>query len=197
MLIGKKIGMTRIFDESGIDQPVTVIEAGPCVITQVKTIEKDGYKAIRVGYGELKKSKIKKPLAGQNISKKWLKEFPLLKDEYEAGGELSVDVFSEGELVDVEGNSKGKGFAGHMKRHGFSGGRKSHGKNSVMRKAGSVGAGSDPSRIWKGVGMAGRMGDERVTIKNLEVIKVDAEKNQLFLKGAVPGPKNGIVYIKK
>lgn len=197
MLIGKKLGMTRLFDESGMDQPVTILEAGPCTVTQIKTPEKDGYSAMKVGFGEVKKSKISKSLAGQKSAVKWMKEFPLSNEEIEIGSKLSVDVFSEGELVDIEGKSKGKGFAGHMKRHGFSGGRKSHGKNSVMRKAGSVGAGADPSKIWKGVRMAGRMGYDRVTVKNLEVVKIDTENNQLFVKGAVPGPKNGIVYIKK
>ncbi len=197
MLIGKKIGMTRLFDESGMDQPVTILEAGPCTVTQIKTPEKDGYSAIKVGFGEVKSSKVSKSLAGQKSTSRWMKEFPLSNEEIEIGSKLSVDVFSEGELVDIEGKSKGKGFAGHMKRHGFSGGRKSHGKNSVMRKAGSVGAGADPSKIWKGVRMAGRMGYDRVTVKNLEVVKIDADNNQLFIKGAVPGPRNGIVYIKK
>jgi large subunit ribosomal protein L3 len=202
MLIGKKIGMTRLFDEAGIDYPVTMIEAGPCVVTQLKTVNNDGYEAMQIGFMDLHENKITKPSAGhfkksKTSGKRYLKEFPMLNNEVECGAEITVESVQVGDLVDVVGVSKGRGFTGVMKRHGFSGGRRSHGKNSVMRAPGSVGAGSDPSRIWKGKRMAGRFGTDTVTVQNLTVIKVDAENNQLFLKGAVPGPKNGIIYISR
>ena len=202
MLIGKKMGMTRIFDEAGVDQPVTMVEAGPCIVTQLKTEDNDGYSAMQVGYMELPESKITKPSKGhfkksKSLAKRYLKEFPVLNSEIECGSEINVSSLEVGDSVDVVGVSKGRGFAGVMKRHGFGGGRRSHGKNSVMRASGSVGAGSDPSRIWKGKRMAGRFGTDTVTVKNLEVVKVDLENNQLYLKGAVPGPKNGIIYISR
>jgi len=202
MLIGKKIGMTRLFDEDGIDYPVTMIEAGPCVVTQLKTVKNDGYSAMQIGFDNLADKKISRPVTGhfaksKTIAKRHIKEFPLLNNELESGTEINVDVVEVGQLVDVVGVSKGHGFSGVMKRHGFHGGRRSHGKNSVMRSAGSVGAGSDPSRIWKGKRMAGRFGTDTVTVRNLEVIRVDVENNHLYIKGAIPGPKNGIVYISK
>lgn len=202
MLIGKKMGMTRIFDDSGIDHPVTMVQAGPCTVTQLKTEEKDGYSAMQVGFVDLPESKIIKPAKGHfqksnTTAKRYLKEFPVLNSDIECGSEVNVESLEVGDSVDVVGVSKGRGFAGVMKRHGFGGGRRSHGKNSVMRAAGSVGAGSDPSRIWKGKRMAGRFGTDTVTVKNLEVIKIDSENNQLYLKGAVPGPKNGIIYISR
>ena len=202
MLIGKKMGMTRIFDEAGVDQPVTMVEAGPCIVTQLKTEDNDGYSAMQVGYIDLPESKITKPSKGhfqksKSSAKRYLKEFPVLNSEIECGSEINVSSLEVGDSVDVVGVSKGRGFAGVMKRHGFGGGRRSHGKNSVMRASGSVGAGSDPSRIWKGKRMAGRFGTDTVTVKNLEVVKVDLENNQLYLKGAVPGPKNGIIYISR
>lgn len=202
MLIGKKLGMTRLFDESGGDQPVSVIHAGPCYVTQIKTAEKDGYDAMQVGYSDMPAKKIKKPISGHfekngMSCKKYLREFPIHSDDVKSGDELNVALFEVGEFVDVVGVSKGRGFAGVMKRHGFGGGRRSHGKNSVMRAPGSVGAGSDPSKIWKGKRMAGRFGTDKVTVKNLTVVKIDAENNFLFLKGSVPGPKNGIIYIIK
>jgi len=202
MLIGKKIGMTRLFDDAGVDQPVTMVQAGPCVVTQLKTVENDGYEAMQVGFMDLPEDKVTKPLSGhlkksKTTGKRYLKEFPILNNEIECGSEINVESVQVGDFVDVVGVSKGRGFAGVMKRHGFGGGRRSHGKNSVMRAAGSVGAGSDPSRIWKGKRMAGRFGTDTVTVRNLTVIKVDVENNQLFLKGAVPGPRNGIIYISK
>jgi len=202
MLIGKKIGMTRLFDESGIDYPVTMVEAGPCVVTQLKTVANDGYEAMQVGFMDIPENKITKPAGGhfkksKTSGKRYLKEFSILNNEISCGSEINVDVLEVGNSVDVVGVSKGRGFAGVMKRHGFSGGRRSHGKNSVMRAPGSVGAGSDPSRIWKGKRMAGRFGTDTVTVKNLMVVKVDIENNQLYIKGAVPGPKNGIIYISK
>lgn len=202
MLIGKKIGMTRLFNEAGIDFPVTMVEAGPCLVTQLKTIKNDGYSAMQIGFIDLANKKITKPIKGHSVktktvAKKHIKEFPLLNDSITAGAEIKVDAVEVGQLVDVVGVSKGRGFSGVMKRHGFHGGRRSHGKNSVMRAAGSVGAGSDPSRIWKGKRMPGRFGTDTVTVRNLEIIKIDTENNYLYLKGAVPGPKNGIVYISK
>jgi len=202
MLIGKKIGMTRLFDDSGIDYPVTMVEAGPCVVTQLKTIENDGYEAMQVGFIDLPDRKVVKPLAGhlrksKSNGKRYFKEFPILNNEIECGAKLNVEILQVGDFVDVVGVSKGRGFSGVMKRHGFGGGRRSHGKNSVMRSAGSVGAGSDPSRIWKGKRMAGRFGSDTVTVRNLTVVKVDVENNQIFLEGAVPGPKNGIIFISK
>ncbi|MAJ43513.1 MAG: 50S ribosomal protein L3 [Candidatus Marinimicrobia bacterium] len=202
MLIGKKMGMTRLFDEDGLDYPVTVIEAGPCVVTQLKTVENDGYDSMQVGYLDLPENKIKKPMAGhlkksKTMGKRYLKEFPVLNKEIKCGSKICVDSVQVGDYVDVVGVSKGRGFAGVMKRHGFGGGRRSHGKNSVMRSAGSVGAGSDPSRIWKGKRMAGRFGTDTVTVRNLIVVRIDLDNNQLFIKGAVPGPKNGIIYINK
>ena len=202
-IIGRKIGMTRIFDDLGSDYPVTIIEAGPCEITQIKSIESEGYSSIQMGYLEKagrhtnKSEKGHFEKAGVPV-KKILKEFAIDETEsIELGQTIAADIFETGDFVAVSGVSKGKGFAGHMKRHGFSGGRRSHGKNSVMRKAGSIGAGSDPSRVWPGTRMAGRMGNENVTVKNLEVTRVEKDKNLVFIKGAVPGAKNGIVFISK
>ena len=201
-IIGEKVGMTSIFLENGASMPCTVIEAGPCKIVQVKTDQKEGYSALQVGFGKLKNSN--KAIDGHfnkaelNDSLKVLKEFKTsgVKPEL-LGKEISVSSFSEGDYVTVTGVSKGKGFAGHMKRHNFGGGRASHGKNSVMRKAGSVGAGTWPGRVWPGTRMAGRMGGDKVTVENLKVLKVDKENNLLFVKGAVPGPSKSIVYIEK
>ena len=197
------MGMTRIFDSFGTDYPVTILEAGPCAVTQVKTAEKDGYSSVQLGFQDKSDRHLKKSEKGHFEKagipvKNILKEISMDNvDGIDVGQNLGVDVFKIGDLVTVSGNSKGKGFAGHMKRHGFSGGRRSHGKNSVMRKAGSVGAGTDPSRIWPGTRMAGRMGNEKVSVKNLEVVRVVKDNNQLFVKGAVPGAKQGIVYITK
>ena len=202
MLIGKKVGMTRIFDEDGVDYSVTIIEAGPCVVTQLKTVQNDGYSSMQIGFDDLTEKKITSPIKGHFIkskttAKRYLKEFPILNNKIECGTEISVDCLEVGQLVDIVGTSKGRGISGVMKRHGFHGGRRSHGKNSVMRASGSVGAGSDPSRIWKGKRMAGRFGTNTVTIKNLEVIKLDLDNNYLYVKGAVPGSRNGIIYINK
>ena len=202
-IIGKKIGMTRIFDEYGMDFPVTVIEAGPCSVTQVKSKSLNGYSSIQIGFLDSDKNKVSRSQAGHfakaNVSpKKFLKEFLIDNvEDIDLGAMITAANFNTGDFVSVSGVSKGKGFAGHMKRHGFGGGRRSHGKNSVMRKAGSIGAGSDPSRVWPGTRMAGRMGGERKTVLNLEVARIESDKNLLFLKGAVPGSKNGIVYISK
>ena len=201
-IIGKKIGMTSIFLENGTSVPCTIIEAGPCKITQVKTSDKDGYSALQVGFG-VKKNPIKSAQghfnkANLKDSLKVLKEFKTNENSQNLlGSEISVNSFNQGEYVTVTGKSKGKGFAGHMKRHNFGGGRASHGKNSVMRKAGSVGAGTWPGRVWPGTRMAGRMGGDKVTVENLKVVKVDNDKNLLFVKGAIPGPSKSIVYIEK
>ena len=202
-LIGRKMGMTRVFDSLGADFPVTILEAGPCAVTQIKTTEKDGYSSVQLGFQDKPIRHLKKSEKGHFEKagvpvKHILKEISIDKvDGINVGQYFGADVFEMGDLVTVSGISKGKGFAGHMKRHGFKGGRRSHGKNSVMRKAGSVGAGTDPSRIWPGTRMAGRMGNEKVSVKNLEVVRVETDNNLLFIKGAVPGAKQGIVYITK
>ena len=202
-IIGRKVGMTRIFDDLGSDYPVTIVEAGPCEITQIKSIKNEGYSSIQIGYLGKEVRHTNKSEKGHFDkagvpAKKILKEFTFDElENIELGQKVTADIFETGDFVAVSGVSKGKGFAGHMKRHGFSGGRRSHGKNSVMRKAGSIGAGSDPSRVWPGTRMAGRMGNENVTVKNLEVTRVEKDKNLVFIKGAVPGAKNGIVFISK
>ena len=202
-IIGRKIGMTRIFDDVGFDYPVTILEAGPCEVTQIKSVDKEGYTAVQMGFLEKSKRHMNKSEKGHcdkaGVSvKKILKEFRSSNThDVELGQTVTADIFEIGDIVSVSGVSKGKGFAGHMKRHNFSGGRASHGKNSVMRKAGSVGAGTSPGRIWKGSRMAGRMGNETVSVKNLQVTRIEKDKNLLFINGAVPGAKNGIVYISK
>ena len=202
-LIGRKMGMTRVFDDLGSDFPVTILEAGPCSITQIKTAEEDGYSAVQLGFQDKSDRHLKKAEKG-HFEKAGVSAKNILKeiatdnvDGIDLGQSFGSDIFETGDLVTVSGISKGKGFAGHMKRHGFSGGRRSHGKNSVMRKAGSVGAGTDPSRIWPGTRMAGRMGNDKVSVKNLEVVRVEKDKNLLFIRGAVPGAKQGIVCITK
>ena len=203
-IFGKKIGMSAIFlDEGNQSCPVTVIEAGPCYVTQIKTKDNEGYDSIQISYGQAKKNKINKASKGHYLKSqtppmRFLKEFRVDSiEDFSLGDEILVSAFSEGDLVGVSGRSIGRGFAGHMKRHGFSGGRKSHGKNSVMRKAGSIGAGSDPSRVWKGTRMAGRMGFDNVSIKNLAVVRVDASNNLIYLRGSVPGSNKGLVFITK
>ena len=202
-LIGKKIGMTQIFNDGGQAIPVTVVEGGPCVVTQVKTHASDGYDAIQVGYGERKNKHSNKALNGhfekaKTDVKRVLAEFVPVPDyEYKTGQEFGVSLFKEGEYVDVSGTTKGKGFSGVMKRYGFKGGPKTHGQREHPRSAGSIGQASDPSRVFKGMKMAGQYGNKRMTVRNLEVISVDSEKNQILLKGAVPGAKNGIIFITK
>ena len=202
-LIGRKMGMTRLFNDRGLDCPVTILKAGPCSITQIKTTDIDGYSAVQIGFQNKSDRHLKQSEKG-HFKKAGIDATHFLReiltdklDGIKLGESISTDVFQTGDLVTVSGISKGKGFAGHMKRHGFSGGRRSHGKNSVMRKAGSVGAGTDPSRIWPGTRMAGRMGNDKVSVKNLEVIRVEKDTNLLFIKGAIPGAKKGIVYITK
>ena len=201
-IIGKKVGMTQIFDENGKVVPVTVIEAGPCVVVQKKTDEQDGYTAIQLGFGDIKEHRLTKPEAGHlkkaDVSfKKYLKEFKLENaGELNVGDELKADVFAEGDKIDITGISKGKGFAGVIKRHNAHRTPMSHGGGPVHRHAGSMGSGTDPSRIFKGKIGAGHMGAEQVTVQNLDVVKVDVEHNMIAVRGAVPGPKGGIVYLK-
>ena len=200
-LIGKKIGMTQIFDETGKVIPVTVVEAGPCAVTQVKTMENDGYEAIQVGFGDMKVSRVNKPMKGHFdkadvAPKKTLKEFRLDRIEgIEVGSIIKADIFEVGEIVDVKGTSKGHGTAGAIKRWNFSRLRMTHGTGPNHRHAGSLGACSSPSRVFKGKKMAGHYGHETVTVQNLTVAKVDAENNLIAIKGAIPGPKGGIVVI--
>ncbi len=197
-LLGKKIGMTRIFDETGNVVPVTVIEAEKCYVTQIKTREKDGYEAVQLGFGEKKEKNTTKPVMGHLKKAKApavrkLKEFgPFEGKEVKIGDSVTVDIFQPGENVKVSGSSKGKGFAGVMRRHGFHGGQVTHGQSDRLRAPGSLGMSSDPSRVYKGKRMAGRKGNTRVSVKNLTVVKVDAEKNLLFVKGSVPGARNNI-----
>lgn len=200
-IIGKKIGMTQIFDEAGKFIPVTVVEAGPCVVVQKKTVENDGYNAVQLGFGDIRAKRVNKPLQGHfkkaDVAlKRTLKEFRLDNiDVLNVGDIVKADTFAEGDIVDVSGTSKGKGFAGTIKRHNFARLKESHGTGPVHRHAGSMGACSSPSRIFKGKGMPGQMGNEKVTIQNLEVVKVDAENNLIAIKGAIPGPKNGTVTV--
>ena len=200
-IIGKKIGMTQIFDEAGKFIPVTVVEAGPCVVVQKKTIENDGYNAVQLGFGDIRAKRVNKPLQGHfkkaDVAlKRTLKEFRLDDiDALNVGDIVKADTFAEGDIVDVSGTSKGKGFAGTIKRHNFARLKESHGTGPVHRHAGSMGACSSPSRIFKGKGMPGQMGNAKVTIQNLEVVKVDAENNLIAIKGAIPGPKNGTVTV--
>ena len=201
-IIGKKIGMTQIFDEKGNVIPVTVVEAGPCNVVMKKTIENDGYEAVQLGYGDVKVQRVNKPMMGHFkkadvAPKKTLKEFKL--DDMASvnvGDTIKADIFAVGEKVDVVGTSKGKGTAGSIKRWNFSRLKESHGTGPVARHAGSLGACSDPSRVYKGKKLAGHLGCERVTIQNLVVAKIDAENNLLAIKGAIPGPKGSFVVIK-
>ncbi len=200
-LIGKKVGMTQIFDEKGMIIPVTVIEAGPCVVSQVKTVETDGYNAIQLGFGEVKSSKVNKPKAGHfakaNVeAKKHLREFRCEEPaEVKVGDEVKADVFAQGEKVDIQGISKGKGFQGVIKRHGQHRGPMGHG-SMYHRRPGSMGSTSTPGRVFKGKKLPGHMGVQKITIQNLEIVKVDMDKNVLLVKGSVPGPKGAILKIK-
>lgn len=201
-IVGKKIGMTQLFDANGNVVPVTVIEAGPCVVTQKKTVENDGYEAVQIGFSDLKASKVNKPQKGHFAKgdvapKKVLRELRL--DDCSAlnvGDIIKADVFAEGDSIDVTGKSKGKGYSGVIKRWNFARLKMSHGTGPVARHGGSIGACSSPSRVFKGKKMAGHLGFERVTVQNLSVVKVDAENNIIAVKGAVPGPKGGVVVIR-
>ena len=200
-VLGKKIGMTQIFTEHGEVIPVTVVEAGPVVVTQVKTTENDGYTAIQVGFGDAKEKSLNKPqkghLAAANTLKKHLKEFRVDSVEgYTVGQEIKADLFAAGELIDVTGISKGKGFQGPIKRHGQSRGPETHGSR-YHRRPGSMGACSYPGRVFKNKKLAGHMGSVKVTVQNLEVVRVDADKNFILVKGAIPGAKGSVVTLKE
>ena len=201
-IIGKKVGMTQIFDESGKVIPVTVVEAGPCVVTQKKTVETDGYTAVQLGFEDIKESKLTKPEAGHLKkagveAKKFLKEFKLENAaEMNVGDVVKADTFAAGDMIDVTGISKGHGYQGVIKRHGAHRTDMTHGGGPVHRHAGSMGASSHQSRIFPGKIGAGQMGNEQVTIENLEIVKVDAELNMIVIRGAIPGPKGGLVYLR-
>ena len=201
-IIGKKVGMTQIFDDKGLVVPVTVIEAGPCTVTQVKTVETDGYNSIQLGYGEVKEKHVNKPLKGHFTKsklalKKHLREFRVENvGEAKVGDEIKADVFEQGDKIDVQGTTKGKGFQGVIKRHGQHRGPMGHG-SMYHRRPGSMGPTSTPGRVFKGKKLPGHMGCQTVTIQNLDVVKVDMDKNVILVKGSVPGPKGAILKIKK
>ena len=201
-ILATKVGMTQIFNEDGVLTPVTVLQAGPCVVTQVKTVENDGYSAVQVGFADKREKLVNKPMKGQfdkaGVSyKRFVREFRFEDAEsYELAQEIKADIFTVGEKVDATAISKGKGFQGAIKRHGQSRGPMAHG-SKYHRHAGSNGACSDPSRVFKGKKMAGHMGNKKVTVQNLEIVRVDAENNLLLVKGAVPGPKKSLVTIKE
>lgn len=201
-ILATKVGMTQIFNEDGVLTPVTVLQAGPCVVTQVKTVENDGYSAVQVGFADKREKLVNKPMKGQfdkaGVSyKRFVREFRFEDAEsYELAQEIKADIFTAGEKVDATAISKGKGFQGAIKRHGQSRGPMAHG-SKYHRHAGSNGACSDPSRVFKGKKMAGHMGNKKVTVQNLEIVRVDAENNLLLVKGAVPGPKKSLVTIKE
>lgn len=200
-ILGKKLGMTQIFTEAGNVVPVTVVEAGPVVVTQIKTTEKEGYNAVQIGFQDAKEKSLNKPqkghLAAANVLKKHLKEFRMDSvEEFSVGQEIKADIFAAGEMIDVTGTSKGKGFQGPIKRHGQSRGPESHGSR-YHRRPGSMGACSFPGRVFKNKKLAGHMGSVTVTVQNLEVVRVDAEKNLILVKGAIPGAKGSVVTIKE
>ncbi len=202
-LLGKKIGMTSVFSADGKNVPCTVIEVGPCVVTQVKTVDKDGYEAVQLGFEEKKDKHTTAPMAGHFkkagvAPQRHLAEFKGFDGEYKLGDTITVDLFNENDFVDIQGTSKGKGFQGVVKRHGFGGvGQSTHGQHNRLRAPGSVGACSYPAKVFKGMRMAGQMGNEKVTIQNLQVLKVIAEHNLLLIKGSIPGSKGSIVLIEK
>lgn len=202
LLIGKKIGMTQVFSENGEVIPVTVIEAGPCFVIQIKKDDVDGYSALQLAYGDIPERKVSKPMRGHFASagvspKRYLYEYTDAEiGEYELGQEINVSEFEEGDKVKVVGKSKGRGFTGGVKRHGWKGGRASHGSR-FHRKVGSIGASADPAKVFKGKTMPGHMGNEYVCQMGLEVVRVDEEKNLLLVKGSVPGPNKGIIYVEK
>ena len=202
-LLGKKIGMTSVFSADGKNVPCTVIEVGPCVVTQVKTVEKDGYDAIQLGFEEKKEKHTTQPMMGHFKAagvqpQRHLAEFKGFNGEYKLGDTITVDMFTDNDFVDVVGTSKGKGFQGVVKRHGFGGvGQSTHGQHNRLRAPGSIGACSYPAKVFKGMRMAGQMGNERVTVQNLQVVKVLPEHNVLMIKGSIPGSKGSIVLIEK
>ncbi|MDP9358286.1 MAG: 50S ribosomal protein L3 [Chloroflexota bacterium] len=199
-LVGRKLGMTQIFDDTGLVHPVTIIETGPCVVTQIRTAEKDGYEAVQVGFGLDKR--LNKPEQGHRKASGFMSR--TLREvkadniaDFTVGQVITADTFSEGELVDVTGTSKGRGFQGGVKRHGFQGGPKTHGQSDRLRAPGSIGSSATPGRVFKGLRMAGHMGNERVTVQSLKVLRVDVERNLLLVEGSVPGPNNGEVLIRR
>ena len=199
-ILATKVGMTQIFNEDGVLTPVTVLQAGPCVVTQIKTMDNDGYEAVQVGFGDMREALVNKPMKGHfekaGVScKRFVREFKL-EGDYELGQEIKADIFAAGDKIDATAISKGKGFQGAIKRHGQSRGPMAHG-SKYHRHAGSNGACSDPSKVFKGKRMPGHMGHVKVTVQNLEVVRVDAENNLLLVKGAVPGPKKSLVTIKE
>ena len=202
-LIGKKIGMSQIYNEEGNLIPVTIVELGPCKVTQVKSIETDGYNAVQIGFSQKKSNRTTKPLAGHYkkagvLPQLWVQEFDIVDGyDYKAGQEFNVSIFNEGDLVDVSGVSKGRGFAGVIKRHNFQRQPETHGQTEYLRHPGSIGQASDPSRVFKGMRMAGRYGGKKSSVKNLEVVKVDLENNLLYLKGAVPGANKNRISVSK
>lgn len=202
-ILGRKLGMTQVWDENDEMVPVTVVEAGPCAVSQVKTKDTDGYEAIQIGFGDIKAKKVNKPMEG-HFEKAGVKPVRYLREvrvddasEYSMGDVITVDIFSDTKKVDVTGTSKGKGFAGVMKRHGFHGGPSSHGCNEFHRRTGSIGQHTYPARVFRGKKMPGHMGNKRVTVRNLKVVRVDAEHNVILIRGAVPGPNNGLVMIRE
>ena len=201
-LLGKKLGMTQIFTDDGRVQPVTVIEAGPCFVSQIKTVENDGYSAVQLAFGDVRESLINKPMLGalkkaEISAKKYLKEFKLDNaQEYKLGDKISCDIFAEGDMVDVSGTSKGHGFSGTIAKWNFHRHRMTHGNGPVHRHVGSIGANTFPAKVFKGKKMAGRWGNEKVTVQNLKVVKVDADRNILLIKGAIPGAKGSLVSVK-
>ncbi len=201
-ILATKVGMTQVFSEDGVLTPVTVLQAGPCVVTQVKTMENDGYEAVQVGFGEIRENLVNKPRKGHFAkagvsSRRYLKEFKLENSaEYSLGQEIKADIFAAGDKIDATGISKGKGFQGAIKRHGLSRGPMKHG-SKYHRHAGSNGAATSPGRVFKGKHMPGQMGHVRVTVQNLEIVRVDAENNVILVKGAVPGPRKAMVMIKE
>jgi large subunit ribosomal protein L3 len=199
-IIGKKLGMTQVFREGGLSEPVTAIQAGPCTVMQVKTLEKDGYQAVQLGYGAARQRARKRAKGKEKEAPKprYRREFPLAEgEEMEPGQTVDVTLFQPGDKIDVTGTSRGKGFAGGVKRWNFRGGPKTHGQSDRHRAPGSLGAGTSPGRVFKGQHMAGHLGAERVTALNLEVVEVDADRNLLLVKGSVPGMTNGLVLVKK
>lgn len=201
-LLGRKLGMTTVFSERGEAIPVTVIEAGPNHVLNIRTKDRDGYEAVQIGFGDVNPKRLTKPVLGQmkgaGVAVRYLREMSADDvSEHNVGDTLDVDLFNANDLVDVTGTSKGKGFAGVMKRHGFKGGKRTHGQSDRMRAPGSLGAGTTPGKVWKGKRMAGRMGNDRKTIQRLRVVRVDGERHLLLIKGSVPGAKNGLVYVRR